>query len=128
MKSSSATDSGSAATAATRRCMLGKAIRIDGADFTVVGVMPHDFEWQFWSDGANSGFPVGYTKTDFGRGDNSFISPSPVETRRERGAGANGDGSLGSRVPEAISRGRREHGRHRETDGDFGMEGIRRRC
>jgi putative ABC transport system permease protein len=36
--------------------------------------MPRDFEWQFWSDQRQLWVPVGYTKTDFGRGDNSFIS------------------------------------------------------
>ena len=54
--------------------LVGKTIRIDGADFTVIGVMPRDFEWQFWSGPRQLWVPVGYTKTDFGRGDNSFIS------------------------------------------------------
>ncbi|HEV3196582.1 MAG TPA: ABC transporter permease, partial [Bryobacteraceae bacterium] len=54
--------------------LVGRTIRVDGADFTVVGVMPRDFEWQFWSDQRLLWVPVGYTKTDFGRGDNSFIS------------------------------------------------------
>ncbi|HUO32722.1 MAG TPA: ABC transporter permease [Bryobacteraceae bacterium] len=54
--------------------LVGRTIRIDGADFTVVGVMPRDFAWQFWSGPRQLWVPVGYTKTDFGRGDNSFIS------------------------------------------------------
>lgn len=54
--------------------LVGKAIRIDGADFTVIGVMPRTFEWQFWSGPRQLWVPVGYTKTDFGRGDNSFLS------------------------------------------------------
>ena len=54
--------------------IVGRAIRIDGADFTVVGVMPREFSWQFWSGPRQLWVPVGYTKTDFGRGDNSFIS------------------------------------------------------
>ena len=36
--------------------------------------MPREFEWQFWSGPRQLWVPVGYTKTDFGRGDNSFIS------------------------------------------------------
>jgi putative ABC transport system permease protein len=54
--------------------ILGKTIRIDGADFTVIGVMPREFEWQFWSSRRKLWVPVGYTKTDFGRDENSFVS------------------------------------------------------
>ena len=54
--------------------LVGRTIRIDGSDFTVVGVMPREFEWQFWSGERKLWVPVGYTKTDFGRGDQSFIS------------------------------------------------------
>src|SRR5271169_4649707 len=54
--------------------LVGRSIRVDGADFTVIGVMPREFEWQFWSGPRRLWVPVGYTKTDFGRGDNSFIS------------------------------------------------------
>jgi putative ABC transport system permease protein len=54
--------------------LVGRTIRIDSAEFTVIGVMPREFEWQFWSGPRRLWVPVGYTKTDFGRGDNSFIS------------------------------------------------------
>jgi len=53
--------------------LLGKTIRIDGAEFTVIGIMPREFEWQFWSGARRLFVPVGYTKTDYGRGDNSFL-------------------------------------------------------
>jgi predicted permease len=56
------------------RALVGKTIRIDGEDFTVIGVMPSDFHWQFWSHQRQLWVPVGYTKTDMGRDDNSFIS------------------------------------------------------
>lgn len=56
------------------RTLVGRTIRIDGEDFTVVGVMPEDFHWQFWSGPRQLWVPVGYTKTDFGRDDNSFLS------------------------------------------------------
>jgi len=54
--------------------LVGRTIRIDGAEFTVVGVMPREFEFQFWSGPRRLFVPVGYTKTDFGRTDNSFLS------------------------------------------------------
>ncbi|HEY7209664.1 MAG TPA: ABC transporter permease [Bryobacteraceae bacterium] len=54
--------------------LIGKTIRVDGANFTVVGVMPQDFAWQFWSNPRQLWVPVGYTKTDFGRGNNSFVA------------------------------------------------------
>ncbi|MGH9434266.1 MAG: ABC transporter permease, partial [Terriglobia bacterium] len=53
--------------------LVGKTIRIDGEDFTVVGVMPPRFEFQFWSGQRQLWVPVGYTKTDYGRDDNSFV-------------------------------------------------------
>jgi predicted permease len=54
--------------------LVGKSIRIDGDNFTVIGVMPPKFAWQFWSDSRQLWVPVGYTKTDFGRDENSFIA------------------------------------------------------
>ena len=54
--------------------LLGRTVTIDGDAFTVIGVMPREFEWQFWSGRRKLWVPVGYTKTDFGRGDNSFLA------------------------------------------------------
>jgi len=59
---------------AADRSLVGKTIRMDGEDFTVVGVMPPDFRWQFWSGPRQLWVPVGYTETDKGRDDNSFVS------------------------------------------------------
>jgi putative ABC transport system permease protein len=53
--------------------IIGRSIRVDSADFTVVGVMPQQFRWQFWSNERQLFVPIGYTKTDYGRGDNSFL-------------------------------------------------------
>ena len=61
--------------------LVGRTIRVDGADFTVIGVMPPDFEWQFWSDQRQLWVPVGYTKTDFGRDDNSFHVDRPAQAQ-----------------------------------------------
>jgi putative ABC transport system permease protein len=54
--------------------IVGQTIKVDGDDFTVVGVMPREFSWQFWSNPRELWVPVGYTKTDYGRGNNSFLS------------------------------------------------------
>jgi len=54
--------------------LLGRTIKIDGEDFTVVGVMPREFHWQFWSKARQLWVPVGYNKTDYGRDENSFIA------------------------------------------------------
>jgi predicted permease len=54
--------------------LIGKTIRVDGEDSTVVGVMPADFRWQFWSGQRQVFVPIGYTKTDQGRDQNSFLS------------------------------------------------------
>src|ERR1700683_2728417 len=53
--------------------LVGKTIKVDGEDFTVVGVMPREFQWQFWSNPRQLWVPAGYTKTDYGRDENSFI-------------------------------------------------------
>jgi putative ABC transport system permease protein len=54
--------------------LVGRTIKIDGEDFTVVGVMPRQFQWQFWSGPRQLWVPVGYTKTDYSRDEHSFIA------------------------------------------------------
>src|SRR6267142_1983274 len=56
--------------------IVGRTIKIDGEDFTVVGVMSAEFQWQFWSGERQLWVPVGYTKTDYERGQNgnSFVA------------------------------------------------------
>ncbi|MGH9395754.1 MAG: ADOP family duplicated permease [Terriglobia bacterium] len=53
--------------------LVGKTIKIDGEDFTVVGLMPPRFEFQYGSNQRQLWVPVGYTKTDYGRNDNRFV-------------------------------------------------------
>src|SRR5437667_346798 len=52
--------------------LVGRTIRIDGEDFTVVGVMPRQFQCQFWNP-SQLWVPMGYTKTDYDRGENDFV-------------------------------------------------------
>ena len=55
--------------------IIGKQIPIDGESYTVVGVMPKTFEFQFWSLARELWVPVGYTKGDLtNRGFNSFVA------------------------------------------------------
>src|SRR5262249_54615691 len=56
------------------RDMVGKTIKIDEQDYTVVGLMPPDFDFQFWSSRRQLWVPVGYTEGDFDRGANSFVA------------------------------------------------------
>jgi putative ABC transport system permease protein len=54
--------------------IVGSTIQVDGAAFTVVGVMPPDFVFQFWSAPRQLWVPAGWTRGDQSRGANSFVS------------------------------------------------------
>jgi putative ABC transport system permease protein len=105
--------------------LVGRAIRIDGAEFTVIGVMPREFAWQFWSGPRQLWVPVGYTKTDFGRGDNSFIAiarlkpgVSVAQARAEMEA-------VGTHVARQYPSEDADMGATVSPLGDYGMEGLR---
>ena len=53
------------------RSLLGRTVRIDSQSYTVVGVMPREFEFQYGSS-RQLWVPVGYTKGDLERGSHSF--------------------------------------------------------
>jgi len=105
--------------------LVGRTIRVDGAEFTVIGVMPRDFAWQFWSLPRQLWVPVGYTKTDFGRGDNSFLAiarlkpgVSLAQARAEMEAVGN---NVRKQYPEEDA----DMGATVSPLGDYGMEGLR---
>jgi putative ABC transport system permease protein len=54
--------------------LVGKTVKIDGTDFTVVGVMPPQFAFQFWSGPRELWVPAGYTEGDQSRGSHSFVA------------------------------------------------------
>ncbi|MGH9773828.1 MAG: ABC transporter permease [Candidatus Acidiferrales bacterium] len=54
--------------------LVGKTITIDGESYTVVGVMPRDFQFQFWSGLRQLWVPIGYTQGDKVRDSNSFVA------------------------------------------------------
>jgi putative ABC transport system permease protein len=54
--------------------IVGRTIPIDGHAYTVVGVMPEQFKFQFWSLPRELWVPVGWTKGDADRGSHSFVT------------------------------------------------------
>jgi predicted permease len=53
--------------------IVGKTIKVDGEEHTVIGVMPPEFEFQFFSAIRQLWVPITYTKGDLERGSNSFV-------------------------------------------------------
>src|SRR5882724_2477311 len=53
--------------------IIGKIVKVDSEDHTVVGVMPPDFEFQLYSPIRQLWVPVAYTQGDQDRGSNSFL-------------------------------------------------------
>ena len=54
--------------------IIGKTIKVDSEDHTVIGVMPPEFEFQFFSPIRQLWVPIAYTKGDQSRGSNSFFA------------------------------------------------------
>ena len=105
--------------------LVGHTIRVDGADFTLVGVMPHEFEWQFWSGPRRLWVPVGYTKTDFGRGDNSFISIARLKPGVSIAQAKAEMEAVGRSVQAQYPKDDADMGATVSPLGDYGMEGLR---
>ncbi len=53
--------------------IVGKTVRIDSEDHTVIGVMPPSFEFSLYSPVRQLWVPVAYTEGDQDRGSNSFL-------------------------------------------------------
>jgi putative ABC transport system permease protein len=105
--------------------LVGNPIRIDGEDFTVVGVMPPEFSWQFFSDARLLWVPVGYNKTDFGRSSNSFISIARLKPGVSE-AQANAEiAAIGSHLQAQYPKDDADMGATINPLGTFGMNGIR---
>jgi putative ABC transport system permease protein len=98
---------------------------VDGAEFTVVGVMPRDFAWQFWSGSRQLWVPVGYTKTDFGRGNNSFIAIARLKPGVSVAQAQAEMAAVGSNVTRQYPSEDANMGATVSPLGDFGMQGLR---
>ena len=72
--------------------IVGKTVTIDSQEYTVVGVMPKRFEFQFWSGPRQLWVPAGYTQGDQGRDSNSFLSFARLKPGVTIDRGAGGDG------------------------------------
>jgi predicted permease len=59
--------------------IIGKQVQVDGSSHNVVGVMPKQFEFQFWSRERELFVPVGYTEGDRDRTSNSFVAISRLK-------------------------------------------------
>lgn len=53
--------------------IIGKTVKVESEDHTVIGVMPPDFEFQLYSPIRQLFVPVAYTKGDQERGSHSFL-------------------------------------------------------
>ncbi|HUI41107.1 MAG TPA: ABC transporter permease [Terriglobia bacterium] len=105
--------------------LLGHTVKIDGEDFSVVGVMPRDFEWQFWSSQRQLWVPVGYTKTDYGRDNNSFIAFARLKPDVTVAQARSEMEAIGRRLARQYPTENAGMGATVMPMSDFGLEGIR---
>ena len=106
--------------------IVGKTIKVDGEDFAVVGVMPRQFQWQFWSDPCQLWVPVGYTKGDYERDSNSFIALARLKPGVSVGQARAEMEAVGSHLAEQYPKEDPGMGATVQPMSDFGMEGLRR--
>ncbi len=105
--------------------LVGRTIRVDGAEFTVIGVMPRTFEWKFWSSPRKLWVPVGYTKTDFGRGDNSFVSIARLKPGVTQAQARAEMEAIASHVQQQYPQEDANMGATVSALSEFGKEGLR---
>jgi predicted permease len=103
--------------------LVGRTIKIDGEDFTVVGVMPRGFAWQFWSGPRQLWVPVGYTKTDYGRDENSFICIARLKPGVTMAQASAETSAIASRIVQQYPKEDAGMGATLMPMGDFGLEG-----
>lgn len=60
--------------------IIGKTVKVDSEDYTVIGVMPPDFVFQLYSPVRQLWVPVAYTKGDRERGSHSFMCLARLKT------------------------------------------------
>jgi putative ABC transport system permease protein len=106
--------------------LVGKTIKVDDEDFTVVGVMPREFHWEFESGHRQLWVPVGYTEGDQNRASQSFVSFArlkPGVTVAQARAEMEG---IGTRLSQQYPADNADMGATVMPMGDFGLESLRR--
>ena len=106
--------------------IVGQTVKIDGEDFAVVGVMPRDFSWQFWSGPRQLWVPVGYTKTDYGRGNNSFLSFARLKPGVTIAQARSEIGVVAARIAKQYPVDDAGMGATVEPLGEYGLNSLRR--
>jgi putative ABC transport system permease protein len=105
--------------------IVGRPIKIDGEDFTVVGVMPLEFTWQFDSGPLQLWVPVGYTKTDYARSENSFRSIARLKPGVTLAQARSEIAVVAARIAKQYPNDDPGMSGTVEPLGDYGLEGLR---
>jgi putative ABC transport system permease protein len=108
------------------RALVGKTIRVDGEDSTVVGVMPREFHWEFWSGERQLWVPVGYTVGDKDRGANSFVAFARLKPGVTVAQARSEMEGMGTRLAQQYPKILTDMGATVVPLGDYGLEVLRR--
>jgi len=108
------------------RDLVGKTIKVDGEDFTAVGVMPREFHWEFWSGHRQLWVPVGYTEGDKLRGGNSFVSFARLKPGVTVAQARAEMESIGTRLSQQYPADDANMSATVVPMGDYGLEDLRR--
>jgi len=104
--------------------LVGRTIMIDGEDVTVVGVMPRQFRFQFWSP-SQLWVPMGYTKTDYERDWNSFTAMARLKPGVTVAQAQTETEAIANRLAQEFPKEDVEMGAWVVPLGEFGREDLR---
>ncbi|MDE3135135.1 MAG: ABC transporter permease [Acidobacteriota bacterium] len=104
--------------------LVGKTIPIDGLEYTLVGVMPRNFEFEFWSHPRQLWVPAGYTKGDYERDSNSFVAIARLRPGVTFAQAQTEMKTIGARLAQQYPRVDGRVGVRVMPMGDFGLENL----
>jgi predicted permease len=105
--------------------LVGKSIQIDGAAHTVVGVMPPNFVFQFWSAPRQLWVPAGWTPGDHQRGSNSFVSVARLKSGVQLADARSEMDVIGRKLAAAYPNENAGQTIRLVPIGEFGLDGVR---